>query len=318
MARIDDFRLWVVLAVGVVAAAVAVLGVVLDAGVVRAATPTRATIEATQFTVQSGEVGEAFAVCPGTKRAVGGGVVQSGQASIGLAVIASGPLDGTGVTLNTNDGDKAKQWYAAVDNFTGTERIFKVFAICSSNSTATIEATTLTIQPGQTLGEEFAVCPGNRRVLGGGVVQSGSASDLVTRASGPLDGTGFTSQTVTGDVARQWYAAVEDLSGEQRTLRVFAICSGDSSARIKASAFSVESGQTGEAFARCGTSKRALGGGVVQSGSPDRLLTRASGPLDGTGVTLETRDGDVARQWYAAQRNASGILREFKVFAICE
>ncbi len=149
MTRVDNFRLWVVLAVGVVAAAVAVSGVALDAGVVRAATPTRATIEATQFTVQSGKVGEAFAVCPGTKRAVGGGVVQSGQASIGLAVIASGPLDGTGVTLNTNDGDKAKQWYAAVDNFTGTERIFKVFAICSSNSTATIEATTLTIQPGQ-------------------------------------------------------------------------------------------------------------------------------------------------------------------------
>ena len=44
----------------------------------------------------------------------------------------------------------------------------------------------------------------------------------------------------------------------------------------------------------------------------------ASGPLDGTGVTLETRDGDVAKQWYAAQYNFGATLREFKVFAICE
>ncbi|HEX5849407.1 MAG TPA: hypothetical protein VFY59_09420 [Rubrobacter sp.] len=320
MTRAGDLRAWAVLVVGAACAAVVavIAGVALDAGEARAATPTRATIEATQFTVQSGQTGEAFAVCPGTKRAVGGGVVQSGPAVVGISVAASGPLDGTGVTLNTRDGDVAKQWYAAADNFTATQRIFKVFAICSSNSTATIEATPITIQPGQDLGEEFAVCPGNRRVLGGGVVQSGSPDDIVTMASGPLDGTGFTSQTVTGDVAKQWYAAVEVISGEQRTLKVFAICSGDSSARIKASAFSVESDQTGEAFARCGSSKRALGGGVVQSGTPDDLLTRASGPLDGTGVTLETRDGDVAKQWYAAQRNNSGPLRQFKVFAICE
>lgn len=226
MARSGDIRVWVVLVVGAACAAVAaaMAGVALDTGVARAATPTRATIEATQFTVQSGQDGEAFAVCPGTKRAIGGGVVQSGPASLGLNVIASGPLDGTGVTLNTNDGDKAKQWYAAVGNLTATERIFKVFAICSSNSTATIEATPLTTQPGQQVDEEFAVCPGNKRVLGGGVVQSGSVNDLVTNASGPLDGTGFTSQTVTGDVARQWYAAQRNGSGIPREFKVFAIC----------------------------------------------------------------------------------------------
>ena len=81
------------LAVGVVAAAVAVLGVALDAGVVRAATPTRATIEATQFTVQSGErSSEAFERVrtrdqAGRWRRRG---IRVGQASIGLAVIASG------------------------------------------------------------------------------------------------------------------------------------------------------------------------------------------------------------------------------------
>jgi len=71
-------------------------------------------------------------VCPGNKRALGGGVVQSGPANKHLDVRASGPLDATGVTIETNDGDIAKQWYAAVYNEfheSGT-RTFKVFAIC--------------------------------------------------------------------------------------------------------------------------------------------------------------------------------------------
>jgi hypothetical protein len=212
-----------IVVVAMVVATAVILGVALDSGTARAATPTRATIEATQFAVQSGEVGEEFAVCPGTKRAIGGGVVQSGN-SAGPVVLASGPLDATGVTLNTNDGDRAKQWYAAMVNN----------------------------------------------------------------------------------------------SGVQRTLKVFAICSGDSSARIKATAFSLAQGQTGEAFAKCASTRRALGGGVVQSGTANNLRVRASGPLDATGITLNTNDGDVAKQWYTAIVNFSGALREFKVFAICE
>jgi hypothetical protein len=118
-----------VVLVATVVATLAVLGLALDAGTARAATPARATVEATQFTVGPGQTGEAFAVCPGTKRALGGGAVQSGTADR-LIVQASGPLDGTSVTLNTNDGDRAKQWYAAIENFTQEQRIFRVFGIC--------------------------------------------------------------------------------------------------------------------------------------------------------------------------------------------
>jgi hypothetical protein len=314
--RGQRFSALLIVVVAMVVAAVVVTVAAPDAGPAWAATPTLATIESTQFTVQAGQIGEAPAVCPGTKRALGGGVVQSGPAT-SLRVLASGPLDGTGVTLNTNDGDKAKQWYAAVLNGSREQRTFRVFAICSGTSKATIEATPLTIQSNQT-GEAFAVCPGTKRAVGGGVVQSGTPDGLNVGASGPLDGTGFTSQTVTGDVARQWYAAVLNSTGVKRNFKVFAICSGDSSAKIKATAFSVEDLQTGEAFAKCASTKRALGGGVVQSGSAERILMRASGPLDATGFTVNTNDGDTAKQWYAAQANSSGVLREFKVFAICE
>ena len=105
-------------------------GVVVLTGVVALAGEEQAKIEATELTVDSAETGEAFARCGGSKRALGGGVVQSGSAD-NLSVRASGPLDSSGVTLDTSDGDVAKQWYAAVDNFSGEDaRVFKVFAIC--------------------------------------------------------------------------------------------------------------------------------------------------------------------------------------------
>jgi hypothetical protein len=164
------------------------------------------------------------------------------------------------------------------------------------------------------------VCPGTKRALGGGVVQYGPADDLAVNASGPLDSTGFTKATVDGDTAKQWYAAVQNRhsSTTTRTFRVFAICSGSSDAGIRASSFTVNHNKTGEADAVCPGNMRALGGGVVEIGSPKRLHVRASGPLDSTGITNNTEDGDIARQWYAAVANFSAELRTFKVFAICE
>ena len=88
---------------------------------------------------------------------------------------------------------------------------------------ATIEATSFSLAAAQT-GEEFAVCPGNKRALGGGVVQSGPANALYVRASGPLASSGVTAKTVSGSIPKQWYAAVANGSGQQRDFKVFAVC----------------------------------------------------------------------------------------------
>ncbi len=121
---------FVLLAVVVAMVAVAI-GLALGGGARAVAAPAApdATIEATSFSVATSRTGEEFAVCPGNKRALGGGVVQSGPAP-GVGVRASGPLDSSGVTAQTVSGSIPKQWYAAVYNNSGKAQDFKVFAVC--------------------------------------------------------------------------------------------------------------------------------------------------------------------------------------------
>jgi hypothetical protein len=156
-------------------------------------------------------------------------------------------------------------------------------------------------------------------VVGGGVVQIGSADRIAVAASGPLDASGDPLQTKNGDKAVQWEGALHNSSGTTRTFRVFALCASHSAATIKAKQFSVPHNSVAEAFAKCGRKKRAVGGGVVQIGTAISVGVHASGPLDASGVTVQTDDGDKATQWYAAVVNQdSNSERTFKVFAICE
>jgi hypothetical protein len=312
-----------------VATAVMAISVALGGGTAVAKKPPKAqatsdaTVEATTFKVADRQEGEEYAKCPANKRVVGGGVVQSGPPN-DLFVRASGPLNASGITAQTRNGDIATQWYTAVGNYSGGPVTFKVFAICSANSDATIEATSFPVPLGGT-GDASAVCPPNKRALGGGVVQSGLSQNRYIAASGPLDETGTTAQTQSGDTATQWYAAVNDpMAGGKgpSPYKVFALCSAKSKATIEATAFQVAKAQTGkeysEEYAKCPANRRALGGGVVQSGPPDGPLVRASGPLDETGTTIQTQSGDIATQWYAAVSNfANTGPVNLKAFAIC-
>ena len=154
-------------------------------------------------------------------------MVQSGPAGFGTSVAASGPLDASGVTAQTVTGDVAKQWYAAVANYTSfSDHTYRVFAICSGRSAARIKATPLfDVGDSTTIVERFAVCPENKRALGGGVIQSGPASlYFFQTASGPLDASGEPLRTGDGDIAKQWYAAPGHDSSQERRFRVFSIC----------------------------------------------------------------------------------------------
>jgi hypothetical protein len=180
-----------------------------------------ARIEATSFRVAGRRTGDAFAKCPVGRRAVGGGVVQSGFPDD--RVLASGPLDASGAIANTRDGDVAKQWYAAVHNLPNHRVRFKVFALCSADSRATIEATRFLVRGGGT-GHASAKCPAGKRALGGGLVEAGPPRFVRMLASAPLDATGVPANTKDGDTAKRWYAAMENRNPGRVYFKVFAIC----------------------------------------------------------------------------------------------
>ena len=284
-----------------------------------------ARIHATPFSVDPG-LGGAFARCPAHRRAVGGGVIETGSRR--AYVSASGPLDATDTAAiqpssgvaNTKDGDVAKQWYAGVSNASSRALDLKVLALCSKASDARIQAKGFWVA-GRDTGVASAKCPAGKRAVGGGLVQAGWPDDRVL-ASGPLDASGAITSTKDGDKAKRWYAAVHNLPAHRVHFKVFALCSADSHARIQANRFSVKRGRTGDAVAKCHPGTRAVGGGIIQFSRPRYLRVRASGPLDATGTAKRTRDGDVAKGWYAAIQNRienpNGGPRRFKVFAICE
>ena len=208
-----------------------------------------AFVEETTFTVFPLETGSALATCPAGTRIVGGGVnaTPPGGTGVGLSPLAyfvqlSGPMDETGTTAGTDDGDVARSWYASVFNQSGT-RGFRVFALCSRDSDAVVEAAPFQVANNgngpdrDTTGATFgaAICPAGTRPTGGGVgttgpVPDGSSYDYVLRFGGPQD---FTRELQDGEVARVWNSEVRNESGATRDFKAFALCSAASDATLE-------------------------------------------------------------------------------------
>ena len=185
-----------------------------------------ATVEATDFSVTADGDNEGFAQCPDSRTAIGGGIAQVEGSPEPFEVQASGPLDGSGTTLNTNDGDVPVQWYASVHNEGGLAQDARVFAICADVPKARIEAEEFEVSEFSEA-KAVAKCPGDKRVLGGGVVQDGDPSSVAVLTSGPVDSSGKAKKTNDGDVPTRWYAGVTHYqAGTERTFRAFAVCMG--------------------------------------------------------------------------------------------
>jgi Ca2+-binding RTX toxin-like protein len=182
-----------------------------------------ATISANSFSLMPGQGMFVGASCPGGSRVVGGGVGTTSSSPYSN-LMASGPLDETGSTANTTTGDVARSWGAYV--YSGSQADFKIFAICSQSSDATISANSFSLDPGQGM-FVGATCPGGSRALGGGVGTTANSPNDNVEASGPLDETGLTANTTTGDIAKSWGAYV--FSDQQADFKIFAICEKPSS-----------------------------------------------------------------------------------------
>jgi Ca2+-binding RTX toxin-like protein len=159
-----------------------------------------------------------------------------------------------------------------------------------------------------------ATCPSGSRTMGGGVGTTSNSPSDTLGASGPLDETGLTANTTTGDIARSWGGYVS--SSPQADFKIFAICSQSSDAAIAADSFSLAPNQGLFVGATCPSGSRALGGGIGTTSNSPTDYIEASGPLDETGTTASTTTGDVARSWGGYV--FSQAQADFKIFAICE
>jgi hypothetical protein len=272
-------------------------------------------LEATDFTVIDGDNGEGFARCGSRERAVGGGLLNR-EDTADAFTSASGPLDASGFTVETGDGDVPKQWYAAsVNGGNGEPGRHRVYAVCAPASRARIEATDLRLDHLER-GGALAACGPGTRAVGGGVVQSGEADGLVVKASGPTDASGQVTATNTGDVPKQWFGSVANFSGaDDRLFRIYAICAPDSRARIEAASFMI--GLSGGKAVRCGRDRRALSGGLLPEASPDPLLLAQTGPLAAGGTVSDTATGDVAKRWLVEGINQGIDDTPVRAVAVC-
>ena len=172
-------------------------------------------------------VGGRTVECPTGQRAVGGGLSTTGELSgpvlnppggtpiIGnLSAAHNGPLDESETFAGTDDGDVARAWYAQVRNGTGQDHTFKVFAICSPTSTATVQTSTIDGT------SENVLCPAGESALGGGTGSSLFNSYL--NFSGPGDANGFLSLAAGGQPG-SWFVSLNSNPADSG-YKVFVLC----------------------------------------------------------------------------------------------
>jgi len=280
-----------------------------------------ATVERKVVTVEPGKVYDTTVTCPAGKRAVAGGEWQRGYhvPTFGYPQ-QSGPVGESGTFAGTRPGDVARGWSFSVFNNSGAgTREYEFFALCSANSDATIAANPFTVEP-RTVNSASIDCPAGKRAVGGGVGQDGATTPLFgwIQGSGPVDATGTTANTESGDVAEGWFASVFNFGASTRDFHVYAICSADSDATIVAKSLLVAPGgvdpEADKGEVLCPAGKRLTGGGVGQLASTNspRGYIQESGP--------EPRSIREGAAWYATVYNppeAGAPTREFRVFAIC-
>jgi Ca2+-binding RTX toxin-like protein len=300
---------------------------------VQAAPGGDAFVEETTVSVPGMESASAAAACPDGSRVVGGGVdAIAGFLSLDrfpdYVVQMSGPVDDTGSWANTEDGDVARQWLAYWRNSSAQTLDFKVFALCSRSSDATIETTRRDDVASRTAAPVATTCPSGSRVVGGGLGTTGpmptgsQGNTYVLQMSGPVDETATFISTEDGDVAPSWWTYALNQWLDPVAYKAFALCSRQSDATIEATAFELPTSLSFPGAAVCPAGKRVLGGGIgshgpAPGGTNLNYIVQAAAPEDETDSTRNTVDGDIARRFYAYVDNRSGATQTFKVLALC-
>ncbi len=219
---------------------------------------------------------------------IGGGVPAIAASPTDAIVTTTAPTDGP-----NGDGAPNDSWLGRVRNTTGDEKFIKTFAICSTRGTYTRHVQSASL-PDNTQRSAQARCPGDSKVLSGGVELSSAAAGLSMKSSYPSGrGTKWTG------------VASNSGTGSSFSFDVYAICAARGHYAYRSAS---SSGAFGSGVS-CPIGSQLVGGGIQTFGSS---LTRAiyeSRPGDGT-------DSDTAEDdaWF----DGVDRLGAFKVLAVCK
>lgn len=267
----------------------------------------------------SGRVTTKSVTCPAGQRVVGGGNGPAGVVNpFYLSLPLSSPLDEGGTAAGTNTGEIARIWSASVKNVYPTPLTpypERVFANCSANSDAVIEATTGSLNSLAT-GTFMSTCPAGSRAVGGGFASLSGSTNFLQRESNPVDETGLTGETFTNEIARSWSVTVTNGGGSTAAFSVFALCSQASDATLVVDSFLAAATGESAVTVDCPAGKRVLGGGIGTDTAFGPYLT-ASAPVSAAGTTAATNTGDIARGWLGSAFNSGGPTARYEVFALC-
>lgn len=162
--------------------------------------------------------GSATMPCPTGQRAVGGGILGAGRLE------ASGPVDETFQPSGTVTGDIPRGWFVSMVTDSAIPPTYRMYALCSPTSTATIAIDTEDLQPGE-VSNIGVGCPPAQRLLSGGVIGSIPRGEVVSSGAAQNNGLAYASQDTNNSPTTGfgWRAQVRNIGG-QATYKVAAVC----------------------------------------------------------------------------------------------
>ncbi len=210
-------------------------------------------------------------------------------------------------------------------SFTATASTFPFTGNTAQRVASASRANDATVQTGDfTLsfnndGGATAYCPPGRTATGGGFgTVDPPPLNVAINTSAPVNKTQLPGRTRTGDRARAWYAFAYSGIGGDENMKVFAICSASTDARVRVASFSVPPSRTKSMVVSCPRGQRAVGGGLGIATSPiSGVYEEGSGPLSKSMSVSGTSTGDSPRAWEVAAYNGFGVARSFQALAIC-
>jgi hypothetical protein len=204
-----------------------------------------------------------------------------------------------GAHLNSSygySGEAGSGWLAAVNNTTGSNLTFSVYAVCADRP-ASYKLVTGTAQddPAGSRAGTFAACPKGTVSLGGGGASKSSDTSV------DLNGI----QPITGDGIYNFEVYMNNASASDSSFEAQVVCGKKPTGYVvKSAKASNPSRKDSSAHASCPAKSAVVGGGVLSSSINLAVDVTATAP-----------DNDGA--WVASEANSSTSNASVTSFAIC-